>query len=450
MRHILFVFMFLVFSTAYINTQPCGSFSHGWTTGLAPMPDGATNASRVIPSGIIINDTPYVFIMGGGTPVNLNRRYNTIANTWSTMAPLPISLATTTGARVKDSIYIVGGYLGSSGTSGATYKYDPVANTWTTRAPMPSATKTADMVVVTWRDSIIICVGGGTGLFNAANSVTNEVRYYNPYTNTWTNLTGSSLFPIPLGMMGGAIIGDTIYTFGGYTNTPTTVNSAYKGIITPGNPLTITWTSIAPLPSTIGIAGAVYRPACAAIFGITWGVLFLSGGNGTTYNGTAYLYNPCGSTYNTYTTLTSTTGSNKNNLGSHLPAFRDSVVYMIGGYSSTGQPTNIKIAARCYDCLITGINGNNSEVPTDYALAQNYPNPFNPSTKISFQLPKGENVNLVITDVTGREVALLVNEFKPAGYYDIEINGDKLSSGVYFYTLTAGDFRATKKMVLLK
>ncbi|HEY5536497.1 MAG TPA: hypothetical protein VIL99_16380, partial [Ignavibacteria bacterium] len=95
---------------------PCSNFSSQWTTGLAVLPDGATNASRVIPSGIIINDTGYVYLMGGGTPVNINRCYNTVTNTWSTKTAMPIALATTNGTTIKDSIYIIGGYIGT-GTS---------------------------------------------------------------------------------------------------------------------------------------------------------------------------------------------------------------------------------------------------------------------------------------------------------------------------------------------
>lgn len=90
-------------------------------------------------------------------------------------------------------------------------------------------------------------------------------------------------------------------------------------------------------------------------------------------------------------------------------------------------------------------------VPKDFALSQNYPNPFNPVTKINYDIPKDGKVNLIIYDVTGREVAALVNnELQPAGYYTITFNAINLSSGVYFCRLVAGDFVSTKKLVLLK
>jgi len=86
----------------------------------------------------------------------------------------------------------------------------------------------------------------------------------------------------------------------------------------------------------------------------------------------------------------------------------------------------------------------------DYSLSQNYPNPFNPSTIISWQSPIGSWQTLKIYDVLGNEVATLVDEYKPAGIYEIEFDGTGLTSGVYFYRIKAGNFIETKKMVLLR
>ena len=88
--------------------------------------------------------------------------------------------------------------------------------------------------------------------------------------------------------------------------------------------------------------------------------------------------------------------------------------------------------------------------PNQIRLSQNYPNPFNPGTKISWQLPVSSRQNLKIYDVLGNEVATLVDEYKPAGSYEIEWNASGLPSGVYFYRLQAGEFIETKKMILMK
>ncbi|MBE0572834.1 MAG: T9SS type A sorting domain-containing protein [Ignavibacteriaceae bacterium] len=92
----------------------------------------------------------------------------------------------------------------------------------------------------------------------------------------------------------------------------------------------------------------------------------------------------------------------------------------------------------------------NLDLPTQYILHQNYPNPFNPSTKISWQSPVGSWQTLKIYDVLGNEVATLVDEYKPAGIYELEWDVIGLPSGVYFYQIKAESFIETKKMVLIK
>ncbi|CUS97619.1 T9SS type A sorting domain-containing protein, partial [Candidatus Kryptobacter tengchongensis] len=88
--------------------------------------------------------------------------------------------------------------------------------------------------------------------------------------------------------------------------------------------------------------------------------------------------------------------------------------------------------------------------PREFALYQNYPNPFNPSTFIIFDLPREAKVKLGVYDVMGRLVKVLIDEQMQAGRYRVELRGDGLASGVYFYRLEAGGFVSVKKMVLVK
>lgn len=88
--------------------------------------------------------------------------------------------------------------------------------------------------------------------------------------------------------------------------------------------------------------------------------------------------------------------------------------------------------------------------PNKFLLAQNYPNPFNPKTVITFQTPAEGQLTLKVYDVLGNEVATLLDEHKIAGVYNIELDASQLTSGIYFYKLTAKDFSSTKKMILLK
>lgn len=87
---------------------------------------------------------------------------------------------------------------------------------------------------------------------------------------------------------------------------------------------------------------------------------------------------------------------------------------------------------------------------SEFLLEQNYPNPFNPTTTISWQSPVSSHLTLKVYDLPGREVATLVDEYKPAGQYEVAFNAIGLSSGIYLYKLTAGEFVQTKKLLLLK
>lgn len=91
-----------------------------------------------------------------------------------------------------------------------------------------------------------------------------------------------------------------------------------------------------------------------------------------------------------------------------------------------------------------------NEIPSSFALLQNYPNPFNATTHFQFSIAEMTIVTLQIHDILGREVATLVNEQKPPGKYSVAWDASRMSSGIYFYTIRAGDFRETKRMVLLK
>jgi hypothetical protein len=108
-------------------------------------------------------------------------------------------------------------------------------------------------------------------------------------------------------------------------------------------------------------------------------------------------------------------------------------------------------AVYLYTDFTTGIFDSKVHVSlNEYHLHQNYPNPFNPSTKISFTIAQTDYVSLKVYDVLGNEVTTLINEEKPAGEYEVEFDGERLTSGIYFYQLKSGSYVQTKKMLLLK
>jgi len=133
------------------------------------------------------------------------------------------------------------------------------------------------------------------------------------------------------------------------------------------------------------------------------------------------------------------------------------VTYFASGYQNSYTSTSI-----IKGCIVNGVPYGNisplmitqlsSDVPDNYSLTQNYPNPFNPSTRINYELKISNYVTLKVFDLLGKEVASLVNEKQTAGSYAVDFNSAEynIPSGIYFYTLNAGEFKETRKMLLIK
>ena len=100
--------------------------------------------------------------------------------------------------------------------------------------------------------------------------------------------------------------------------------------------------------------------------------------------------------------------------------------------------------------FVVGIEPVNSLVPDKFSLHQNYPNPFNPVTKIGFDIPLWANVRLSVFDVSGKEVASLLNQYIQPGSYEIGWDGSNYASGIYYYKVITESFTETKKMILVK
>ena len=98
----------------------------------------------------------------------------------------------------------------------------------------------------------------------------------------------------------------------------------------------------------------------------------------------------------------------------------------------------------------TGVAENQNQIPQDFVLLQNHPNPFNPTTIIRFGVPQAAEVKLEVYDSFGRRVATLLHERKEAGYHEMQFDAGSLSSGIYFYRLTAERFTSMKKLLLVK
>jgi hypothetical protein len=102
------------------------------------------------------------------------------------------------------------------------------------------------------------------------------------------------------------------------------------------------------------------------------------------------------------------------------------------------------------DGVLTATTGRTAQLPAGYSLEQNYPNPFNSETVIRYQMPADAQVRIVVTDLLGREVALIANGIQPAGIHDVAWDASGFTSGIYLCRLTAGTFTQTRKIILLR
>ncbi|HCK98726.1 MAG TPA: hypothetical protein DHW42_01280 [Candidatus Marinimicrobia bacterium] len=119
------------------------------------------------------------------------------------------------------------------------------------------------------------------------------------------------------------------------------------------------------------------------------------------------------------------------------------------GFGSSNYAVFFDDIAVAGDAIPAGIN-HTRNIPGHFKLWQNYPNPFNPSTKIQFTLLRAENVKIEIYNSRGQRLKTLVNRLMPAGFHAVVFSGEDMVSGLYFYTMQAGEFHDVKKMVLLK
>ncbi len=142
----------------------------------------------------------------------------------------------------------------------------------------------------------------------------------------------------------------------------------------------------------------------------------------------------------TWTAMTTSAITGFNDMGF---VFTGGTVY---GYAVAGDGSVVKVS----DATLTGVDPNNTTTPTTFALQQNYPNPFNPATMIKFSVPEASKVTLKIYNSVGAEVMTVTDKEYATGNYIENVDMSSFSTGVYFYTLTAGNFKETKKMMLVK
>lgn len=430
----------------YTTSNPYIPYSQYLLTGQwATLSNSPNSLSRSFCAYVEIAGVPYLYQFGGGNNSNdlkrvsrLNLNTNTWQNNYSTM-PNPVSSGTAIPINGGADIIVFGGNI-SPGTLGKTQKYNVNSNTWQTLANMPTAI--TDALVVKYNESTIFVIGGGDGYFGASALKTNKVQVFDVSSNSYSYSTD---LPMPIAMLGGGLYRDTIITGGGYTTGGVSIANCYKGVINPATH-NITWTSIAPYPS-----GSITRMASyTAVKGTGVGIMFTGGAiGGSIPTSQTQFWNFCTQSWQPGLPDNTMARSNYKACGKGYD-----VVYAVGGFTTTVSVnrteslTYTHIDGPCSNMV--GIIGNNNTIPAKFELKQNYPNPFNPETKISFSIPVTGNVKLTVTNIMGETVKVLTNSSYAAGNYSISFKPENLASGVYFYTISAGDFIETKKMLLIK
>jgi hypothetical protein len=130
-------------------------------------------------------------------------------------------------------------------------------------------------------------------------------------------------------------------------------------------------------------------------------------------------------------------------------AWKTSNCTVVAFVQAQDTKTIVQAAVKNVIDMVSDVRPENT-VPEIFSLEQNYPNPFNPSTTIRYSLPNAAKVKLSLFDMLGKEIAQLVDEEQSAGWKEVEWNSMNMTSGVYFYRLTAGAFADTKKMTVVK
>ena len=417
------------------------SFSSNTIASWVNLPNSPNAVSRSCCVLVGINGTDFLYQFGGGnTSSELRRvaRLNLSNNTWSnniSVMPYQISSGTAIPMRGDSIIYIFGG---NDLTLGKTLRYNVYSNTWSTMADMP--VKVTDAFVVKYNETLLYIIGGGDGYFGVNALRSRKVQVYNINTNAYTVIND---YPINCAMLGGGIYRDTIIAVGGYTDGGNATANCYKGVINPST-FYVTWTSMPSYP-----AGPILRMASfVAVKGDGVGIMCTGGAvNGSNPTSQTFFWNFCTQNWQNNLPNNALARSNFKATG------RGNEIYIVAGFTNTGVGTTEKISFSYIDgpCSnMLGFNNSNNSLPEYYFLNQNYPNPFNPSTKISFGIPKSSKVILTLYDQAGKEIAVLTNKEFPAGKHSIEFYSENFSSGIYFYKLTAEDFSAVKKMVLIK
>jgi N-acetylneuraminic acid mutarotase len=493
-RKYCIIIISLTLVSIQIQAQP------GWTP-KAPMP-----TPRGGSCACVVDNKIYV-IGGYNNIINLdvNEVYDPSTDTWQTKSPLPQPRGWPSCSVVNDIIYVIGG--GYPTATKTVYAFDPDSNKWTQKADMLSVRRAAQAFEI---NGIIYLIGGhhGDGL------PASDCEAYNPVTNTWTPIAsmptgqgrslGAAVYNGSIYTFGGSdnsswtphsltysynpqlnwiqkqnmptarfghqafTIGNEIYVLGGDNDGSGPALNKLEVYYPDSNK----WESRADMPfNSVFFAGASLN-----------GKIYVMGGSSdwVTSLSKTWEYTPpvipveltsfTAAAKGKEVTLSWSTATELNNLGFEIQRSTKGkdffTVGFVNGHGTITEPQNYSYADRnlnngkyYYRLKQVDYDGRyeysdvvevDYRVFNSYLLEQNYPNPFNPTTTIGFGLQSKSDIKIAILNAIGEELAVVLNEEKESGFYQVEFNAANLPSGVYFCQLKAGEYVNTKKMILLK
>ena len=383
-------------------------------------------------------------ITGGGVATNQFIEYDIVRNTYSDMPPMQNAVRLNEMVKFDGKIISAGGFYNSAAEpTDEIQSFDLNTLSWSLSGALPKKLFYHRFGVNNFNT---LYMAGGS---DENDILSNEVYYQLRGSTTWNAAT-----PIPgdgRADGGFAILDDNnidkaLY-IAGFTNSfefPVQIDSVFVGTIDPNDPSQITWESKSNFPG--GPRGRVRA--------FQWGqhkVIVIGGATGQDFSSLfndVWLYDVV---EDKWTAL--------DNFPMEICAYMGGSVQLtskiwgavIAGGVTTGPVLTNKTTV-VFDTLdvVTSVGPVQNLNADSYYLFQNYPNPFNPSTTIQFALPKESFAKLEIFNAIGERVSTLVSETLAAGTYNYEWNAEWLSSGIYFYRLTAGNYIQTKKLLLMK
>jgi N-acetylneuraminic acid mutarotase len=391
MKHIFTILSFLGFI----------SFSTAQQLPDLPLPLGAGNAE-------VWNGSIYHF--GGSNnwsgSIVYPRVYKFNGTSWSHHDTIPDNnLWDVETTLVENNVYLLGGWPNGPSLN---RRYNLLTGDWTYLSQSPNSSQTWGITAEE--------INGTIYLFNSYGAV----FAYTIATDTWTTKTANTA--TGSWDMSSILFNNEIYILGWSSQ------AFYKY-----SPSTDQWTKLADSPYQVG--------ACA--FGIINNLIYAVGGNAG--GGSVAFYKSIivyDITTNSWTTDELELSSKR-----HWMATAEYAggLYVVGGINEFAQSVDTieEIVPQG-----TAVSIDKLQAQNGYNLGQNYPNPCIFSTRISYSLPVTSHTSLILYDILGNKVATLVNEVKPAGSYNTELNVNGLQAGIYYYRLKSGNFSQSKKLLV--